>query len=57
LSSNSPIEKNYRGFKVSPVIVAGGLTNLVILNVAAQYSTRNQEKKHPLDLLDPLGIS
>ena len=32
LSSNSTIEKSYDGYTVFPVIVAGGLPNLVILS-------------------------
>jgi|AntAceMinimDraft_1070359.scaffolds.fasta_scaffold268149_1 hypothetical protein len=31
-SSNSSIEKSYDGYIISPIIVAGGLPNLVMLS-------------------------
>jgi hypothetical protein len=36
-SSKSPIKKSYGGYTVSPVIVACGLPNLVILRISVLY--------------------
>jgi hypothetical protein len=37
MSSNSPIDKSYDGYTVSPVVVAGGLPKLFILGNAFRY--------------------
>jgi len=41
LSSDASIEKSYDGYIVSPVIVAGGLPNLVMLSSAGYYTYSN----------------